>query len=326
MNMVFLLMALHDSATVARIDVACRDYFAPLTLPTLVRKILAGEIEPPLVRMETSRKGCKDVHIKDLVKYVDTRRSGTVTKCQQLCGTGYMQIGGTVGLHFCGGAHVAKAVHHCYMPCTEWSRGLLPDFSDTEIGDLFTCGDRYPASEIRGSVIAECEGHRAYHCRGQRAVAEYSSCGRPNDRLWMRKSIAPTRDESLIFVDWRYAADGAKVPGAPHFRPEFSDAMAFAHLARTSVPLIHISRWASHTTLDVTDVRVERLRDISEADARAEGITTQDGDMNCCCVGAYRPPSIHAFAEVWESLNVMRGHGWDVTHRVRLVEFKRSSL
>lgn len=40
----------------APIDVGCRDYFAPLTVSTLVRKISAGEIALPLVCMEVSQK------------------------------------------------------------------------------------------------------------------------------------------------------------------------------------------------------------------------------------------------------------------------------
>jgi hypothetical protein len=125
----------------------------------------------------------------------------------------------------------------------------------------------------------------------------------------MRKSIAPTRDECLIVVDWRYAADGAKVPGAPHLRPEFSDAMAFAHLARMSVPLIHISRWASHTTLDVTDARVERLRDISEADALADGIQPYRGPLrwvrylDAVTGEASHNTAREAYFALWEHLN-----------------------
>ncbi|MFM0553698.1 pyocin activator PrtN family protein [Paraburkholderia sediminicola] len=67
------------------IDVVCRDYFSPLTVPTLVRKISAGEIALPLVRMETSQKGAKGVHVEDLAKYIDDRRAAALKECEQLC-------------------------------------------------------------------------------------------------------------------------------------------------------------------------------------------------------------------------------------------------
>jgi Pyocin activator protein PrtN len=86
MNTVFLLMAQFDSAAVIPIDVVCRDYFAPLTVPTLLRKISAGEIPLPLVRMETSQKGAKGVHLTDLAEYIDKRRKAAVKECNQLAG------------------------------------------------------------------------------------------------------------------------------------------------------------------------------------------------------------------------------------------------
>lgn len=86
MKTVFLLMAQYDGKAVVPIDEVCRDYFAPLTAPTLVRKISAGEIALPLVRMETSQKGAKGVHVEDLAKYIDARRAAAVKECEQLCG------------------------------------------------------------------------------------------------------------------------------------------------------------------------------------------------------------------------------------------------
>jgi hypothetical protein len=84
-------MAQYDSAAVIPSDVVCRDYFAPLTVPTLLRKISAGEIALPLVRMETSQKGAKGVHPKgvhltDLAEYIDKRRKAAVKECNQLAG------------------------------------------------------------------------------------------------------------------------------------------------------------------------------------------------------------------------------------------------
>lgn len=86
MKTVFLLMAQYDGKAVVPIDEVCRDYFAPLTAPTLIRKISAGEISLPLVRMESSQKGAKGVHIEDLARYIDARRAAAVKECEQLCG------------------------------------------------------------------------------------------------------------------------------------------------------------------------------------------------------------------------------------------------
>ncbi|WP_405126731.1 pyocin activator PrtN family protein [Ralstonia pseudosolanacearum] len=85
MKTVFLLMAQYEAQAVVPIDAVCRDYFAPLTVATLLRKISAGEIRLPLVRMEASQKGAKGVHVEDLATYIDARRAAAVKECTQLC-------------------------------------------------------------------------------------------------------------------------------------------------------------------------------------------------------------------------------------------------
>lgn len=80
------------------------------------------------------------------------------------------------------------------------------------------------------------------------------------DRLWVRESLlAHSNDQGFRW--YGYAADGKDVwPQAAWYKE------------RNNIPSIHMPRWASRLTLAVTDVRVERLQDISEADALAEGI------------------------------------------------------
>jgi len=84
MKTIFLLMAQYDARVIVPIDMVCRDYFAPLTVPTLLRKISAGEIRLPLVRMEASQKGAKGVHVEDLAAYIDARRAAALKECEQL--------------------------------------------------------------------------------------------------------------------------------------------------------------------------------------------------------------------------------------------------
>lgn len=84
MNTVFILMAQYGSTAIVPIDVVCRDYFAPLTPATLVRKISSGEIALPLVRMERSQKSAKGVHLLDLANYIEARRAEALKECKQL--------------------------------------------------------------------------------------------------------------------------------------------------------------------------------------------------------------------------------------------------
>lgn len=75
-------------------------------------------------------------------------------------------------------------------------------------------------------------------------------------------------------------------------------------------PSIHMPRWASRITLEITGVRVERLQDISEADAQAEGAYT---DPAC--------PAYDTYRDVWEQIN---GPGsWAANPWVWVVEFRR---
>jgi hypothetical protein len=89
-------------------------------------------------------------------------------------------------------------------------------------------------------------------------------------------------------------------------------------------PSIFMPRAASRITLEVTDMRIERLDAISERDARAEGVTIEERHMVGYCIGAYLPPSIRAYRELWDSLNAERGFEWQTDPWVWVVEFKRS--
>ena len=83
-------------------------------------------------------------------------------------------------------------------------------------------------------------------------------------------------------------------------------------------PSIHMPRWASRITLEITGIRVERLLDISEGDAKAEGITTEQSSLTEGIRG--REHRIF-FRELWEKIN---GPGsWEKNPWVWVVEFWR---
>lgn len=113
-------------------------------------------------------------------------------------------------------------------------------------------------------------------------------------------------------------------------------------------PSIHMPRWASRLTLTVTDVRVQRVQEISEEDSIAEGIhrvdPTPDDLSNGCTTddfvfmapgvrqgwGATKderdrdqwwPTATGAFRLLWDSLNAKRGYGWDINPWVVALTF-----
>ena len=102
-------------------------------------------------------------------------------------------------------------------------------------------------------------------------------------------------------------------------------------------PSIHMPRWASRLTLEVTGVRVERVQSISHEDALAEGVvafTVSPGTAPASYPITFYSPGPHdeggypqareAFENLWDSINAKRGYGWDVNPWVWVVEFGRA--
>ena len=86
-NTMFLLMAQYNGAAVVPIEVVCRDFFSHLTVEKLLRKALRGDIALPIVRIESSQKARRGVHLADLAAYIDKRRVAALKERDQLCGT-----------------------------------------------------------------------------------------------------------------------------------------------------------------------------------------------------------------------------------------------
>lgn len=135
--------------------------------------------------------------------------------------------------------------------------------------------------------------------------------GWPGDRLWVRETwaygihaMASARDEDGPFV---YAATDS----TQH------------RLCEKWTPSIHMPRWASRITLEITAVRVEKLQDITEADAMAEGIVSA-GDGNGCQLADtthYMATARDSYASLWDHIN--GDNAWDKNPWVWVVEFKR---
>ncbi len=88
-------------------------------------------------------------------------------------------------------------------------------------------------------------------------------------------------------------------------------------------PSIHMPKWAARIWLEVTAVRVERVRDILDEDCEAEGIQQEWTCINPG-TGSYAPENDvqDDFRNLWNSLNEKRGHGWDTNPWVWAYTFK----
>ncbi|MBB6287689.1 hypothetical protein HDC32_000052 [Pseudomonas sp. JAI120] len=172
---------------------------------------------------------------------------------------------------------------------------------------------------VFGSTEAECA----------KELEVYAPCpyGKPGDRLWVRETwycdhfevqkgpyLQPADmhdlDQSREDGDLVYAADGL----APYEQEQ-----------PTWKPSIHMPRWVSRILLEITDVRVERLQDITEEQAKAEGVRlytdhAELGDWwHVEGIETYSADPRKSFELLWSSV----GGNWNANPWVWVVEFKR---
>lgn len=147
---------------------------------------------------------------------------------------------------------------------------------------------------------------RAYAATHPGAVSHLCPYGIPGDRLWIRETFALSVPGCERGVSYR----------ADHRDPR-GDGPAHPMKWR---PSIHMPRWASRLTLEVTAVRVERLHDISEADILAEGVTVPLAAKMTGIPWSSLPTLHDAWREGWKHIN--GAASWDANPWVWVVGFK----
>ncbi|MCU4119360.1 hypothetical protein [Variovorax sp. N23] len=184
---------------------------------------------------------------------------------------------------------------------------------DTAAGGFAVCYDGDPCC---GTGVWDVKEH-AYPI-----VCPY---GVPGDRLWVRengwerpeRTPRQMREGADTWAPYYFDADGLS-------RSESEDFKAWGFKRR---PSIHMPRWASRILLEVTEVRVERLQDISEADSMAEGVDMSEPitmpfspGMEWCTVTMKPRSAREAYAALWESIN--DPGAWDANPWVWAVSFR----
>lgn len=137
--------------------------------------------------------------------------------------------------------------------------------------------------------------------------------GMPGQRLWVRETHGFGWDSgSGFYTALRPSGEQHERPDKVFYRAQGKwDESQGKHCWR---PSIHMPRWASRITLEITGVRVQRLEDITESDAIAEGVSRK----------AAEPPNSarSVFAALWDDLNANRGFGWGSGCWVWAITFK----
>ncbi|MDH4183454.1 MAG: hypothetical protein OEV92_04475, partial [Nitrospinota bacterium] len=146
--------------------------------------------------------------------------------------------------------------------------------------------------------------------------------GVPGDRLWVRETWQPHPEAGSHFPEGSIPSD-AVCYAADNTTRDYEDSKPWK-------PSIHMPRWASRITLEITNVRAERLHDISWDDALAEGIDRLVDrydepdvwrDYSSEGPPEYTSDPIESYATLWESIH---GSGaWDKNPWVWVLEFKR---
>lgn len=135
--------------------------------------------------------------------------------------------------------------------------------------------------------------------------------GIPGDRLWVKETFAHWSPKII-----KYRADG-----------ECSDGDRREHYTPGKWrPSIFMPRWASRILLEITNVRVELLQDITEDGALAEGIEKLTGQFDGCYAAGQSLSGTTArecFQRLWNYINAANGFGWEANPWVWVVEFKK---
>lgn len=167
-------------------------------------------------------------------------------------------------------------------------------------------------------------------------LAEYPNVGAsfncpygvPGDRLWVKETFWAMPFSGRFFRQSGNAAfEDRNMAARNHtftaYREAWKDKKPEG--CEKWTPSIFMPRERSRITLEITDIRVQRLQEISGEDAEAEGVFAHIAPYNLNKV--YRDQrgtkAIEYFRELWDSINAKRGFGWDTNPWVWAITFKQ---
>lgn len=183
--------------------------------------------------------------------------------------------------------------------------------------------------------------------RGKNGAVSSVSCrlaptlcplGQPGDRLWLRETwgvVSHALDDSGRIIDWQPDRPATSIHEMPFGQGYYSGHAIYRTDGAFTWgdddgngehscwhPSIHMPRAASRILLEITSVRVERLNDISQADAIAEGMPPSHPSIDQVSRQfGYPDFSRSVFAQLWQRL--YGEESWQANPWVWVIEFKR---
>jgi hypothetical protein len=154
------------------------------------------------------------------------------------------------------------------------------------------------------SNIKQCKHYTSIEHFKKGFPVDFPKFGIPGDRLWLRETW------SANWPEIKYKSDGKSF----EVSDDHSDDLMkqYDNQRGDWRPSIHMPHWASRITLEIVDVRAERLQEISEEDAVREGIPN----------GAYSVNPKISFLKLWDSINGKK-YPWESNPWVWVIEFKK---
>ena len=146
--------------------------------------------------------------------------------------------------------------------------------------------------------------------------------GKAGDRLWVKEQwqVQPSEDLSsgnkgvIYRADYCFIRSDDELP--LRIMPEARDRPVGGGWHSP----IFMPRWAARLTLEITDIRMEKLQDMTEEDAQKEGF---DGIEDL--LDPYDRVFAVGFIPTWDHLNIKRGYGWNTNPWVWVITFREVS-
>ncbi|HEX3156773.1 MAG TPA: hypothetical protein VHV32_19245 [Candidatus Angelobacter sp.] len=165
------------------------------------------------------------------------------------------------------------------------------------------------------------------------AVGIICPYGRPGGNIWVREAWQYYGGDEYLYqksrqsVAYKATWDSDKCL----WKEGTAEPTTFDYWPETWRPSIHMPRWASRITLELTKVRVERVQEISEEESIAEGVKAFDGSAKGCfavlgTTAISGTTAKECYQRLWDSINLKREGGkysWAANPFVWAIEFRR---